>query len=224
MPKQNQKGGNMKNFLINDRDIKIVGVSHNQLIDDKTKENIFNFFMTHKNSCFLVEEDYRLPQKNIMTKTIYEPNTKFIINQLKKLTKKCINGWDIRPSKLGHHQTGLYGSNQKGQPFFIQLTLDQLVKFLIRKTDNPDKYKKQISIFSNRMNENDWNTLTIDKLVRKKLITVKEIENVIFKLRENFKEMADKHLLKIIKENTKKDYIIILGMNHYNNFIRKLRS
>ena len=219
-----KKENKIYTFIKGTRKITIIGVRHDTPINTTTKNKLFKIFNDTINSCFLVEEDYKLSQNAIMTKPRFdEPTTRIIVNQLKKIGKKSIKGWDIRPSKLSTFQNGLYGENRDKKPHFGTHTLDQILKEYVHKL-NDNLKQNYIGLYElqEQMPEKMWNSIDIYTLVNQNIIPIKFVNDIMVNLREDFKNISDEHTLKIIKEN-KKNYIIIAGNLHIHNLITYLK-
>ena len=217
-----QKGGMIKQFKLNGRFVVVIGVSHSKAISKETLHKILSFMEQFQKTCILVEEDAKLSQKTIMNKTNFnEPTTELIVKTLKQIEKKCINGWDIRPSILGTKQNGLYGKNNQGKPHFVTHTLGQIFKEYINKSGNPHKYNKLLQL-KTQIPQNIWETKSLHNLIKDGEFKLKYITELMNSLREDFKNIADQYILKIIKNCKNKHLIIICGDKHYDNLIKIL--
>lgn len=220
--KKKQKGGSsLKKYTRQNKTVILVGINHNNPITHDHFKEIFMFLHKNRNTCFYIEQDHTLSQKAIMKMTNFnDVPSKQVVKQFKEIDKKCILGWDIRPSILGERQNGLYGKNNSGKPHFVTHTFSQIFKHFINKLPNQTKYNKLLNI-KDKVGK-DWNNVTIHELLKQGNFQLNYIESLMKELREDFKNMADEHILKIIKTSNK-NLVFIVGEEHYKNLVSKLR-
>lgn len=215
--KRKQKGGSFTKIDYHGRKIFLVASDHKTQMPIDLKKHLFDLFDHYNKICFLVEEDYTLLQKDIMIKQKFnEPNTKLIVNELKNMRKKCINGWDIRPKLLGRYQNNLYGKNSSGEYHFNIMTFDLVWNKFINKAPRNQIYKELFEFRGNRISKIDWNNTPIKDLIKNNIISAFYAKRLMNSLREDFKNITDNNILKIIKESDK-NLIIIAGNAHIKN-------
>jgi hypothetical protein len=218
--KRNQNGGNnnIKIFNMYGKKIKVISVAHDvQLIN-----SIFQTLFT-ENTVFFLEESINLNKTQFINKLkkgeIYEETTKKILWKLiiGKYENKFI-GWDVRPTILkGQDQTGLYGQDKSGMPFFILQTKNEIINRYI-KPINGYKNSKYQEFLNQQVPDMNYLSLMKQGYVKQNLI-----DTVLYNLREDYKNLSDDYIVKELLPKYKDQNInIIVGSQHYNSLNEKI--
>lgn len=224
--KRNQKGGNNKIQIFNmyGKKIKIVSVIHNKPLIN----SIFHSLFTN-NTVFFIEESVNLNKKQLENKLqnnqIYEETTKIILRKLiftrdrnsGEYLNKCV-GWDIRPTILkGQDQTGLYGQDKSGMPYFILQTKNEIINRYI-KPINGYKNSKYQEFLSQQVPDINYLSLMKQGYVKQNLI-----DTVLYNLREDYKNLSDDYIVKELLPKYKDQNInIIVGSQHFKSLNQKI--
>jgi len=218
--KRNQTGGNnnIQIFNMNGKKIKVISVDH----DKPLINSIFHTLFT-KNTIFFLEESVSLNKTQLINKLkngqIYEETTKKIIQKLiiGKYKNEFI-GWDIRPTILkGQDQTGLYGQDKNGMPFFILQTKNEIINRYIKPINAHTnlKYKEFLNKEVPNMN---YLSLMKQGYVKQNLI-----DTVLYNLREDYKNLSDDYIVKELLPKYKDENInIIVGSQHFKSLNEKI--
>jgi len=219
----NQTGGNnnIKVFNMYGKKIKVISVNHNISLDNNIFHTLFN-----NNTIFFLEESIDLNQIQIINKLkngeIYDETTKKIINKLllSNENNNKIIGWDVRPTILkGQDQTGLYGQDKKGIPFFILQTKNEIINRYI--DIMPKKYfnKSKYQIFLNKQVPN----MNYFDLITQGYIKQNLIDKVLYNLREDYKDISDDYIIeKLLSKYQDYNINIIVGSKHFNSLNTKI--
>lgn len=208
--KQIGKGRSISDFIINERKITLVSVSHDEALDEKEIHKLFKDFDGDANTYFLLEEDtrftptqlfehYNATDNNRMT----EETSRAIIGKMIQTYNfnpklKRVEGWDIRPTYTNYNteiRDWLYGNTQDeftGQPERNYMR------------DSFNKMKEVIKLSRDHGNGNDYSDFYKLNDYLHRVFNHYDLRNWGFTLIwKRFENLIDKRIYNLIIETAK---------------------
>lgn len=206
----------------NGHTVTFIGVNHEISVGINEINNIIQ-----GNDKILVEENSYLNNNDLikkLKKEVMDQTTKNIYNKLVFTNElNRISGWDPRPSYI--NSTGLYGTEEiivnnkkiNRSNFDYYHTLQDVYNHFVKHVPNG---KTKYEYFYNTTVDADDK---LYKLVQKNKISKRFVQKLHDDLRKDHADYADNYVVKqILPKYKNQNVTIIVGLNHFNNMIKKI--